>query len=111
MRRVILESPFAADTPEGIDANITYARRCLLDSLRRGEAPLSSHLLYPQVLDDRIPDERKLGINAGLTWLTVADATVAYMDRGVSEGMRYGLAAAEGAGVPIEYRWLEDAAR
>jgi hypothetical protein len=108
MRRVILESPFAALTPEGIDANITYARRCLLDSLRRGEAPIASHLLYPQVLDDSIPEERKLGISAGWEWLFVAAAVVVYMDRGVSDGMRKGIAAAEDAGRPVQYRWIED---
>lgn len=106
MRRVILESPYAGD----VEANVTYARRCLRDSLARGEAPIASHLLYtqPGVLRDDIPDDRKRGINAGLAWRTVADAAVVYMDRGVSEGMRYGIAAAEGAGLPVEYRWLED---
>lgn len=110
MRRVILESPFAAATPEGIDANIVYARRCLLDSLNRGEAPIASHLLYPQVLDDGIPEQRKLGINAGLAWRYVAEAAVVYTDHGISEGIRYGIAAAEGAGLPVEYRRLDGAA-
>jgi hypothetical protein len=106
MRRVILESPFAGD----IETNIAYARRCLRDSLSRGEAPIASHLLYtqPGVLQDDIPDERKHGINAGLAWRTVADAAVVYCDRGISEGMKYGIGAAEGAGIPVEYRWLED---
>jgi hypothetical protein len=111
MRRVILESPFAALTAAGIDANITYARRCVRDCLQRGESPIASHLLLtqPGILDDLIPAQRKLGINAGLAWLTVADATVVYMNRGISEGMRYGIAAAEGRGLPVEYRWLEEA--
>jgi hypothetical protein len=108
VRRVIIESPYAGD----IEANVTYARRCLRDSLSRGEAPIASHLLYtqPGVLYDDVPAERKLGINAGLAWRHVAEAAVVYMNHGVSEGMRYGIAAAEGAGLPVEYRWLEDAA-
>lgn len=36
----------------------------------------------------------------------MADATVVYVDRGVSSGMRYGIAAAKSTGKPIEYRTL-----
>jgi hypothetical protein len=110
MRRVILESPYRSLTAEGLEANIAYARRCVLDSLRRGEAPIASHLLYPQILDDTLPHERALGINAGWAWLSVANAMVVYMNRGVSEGMRDGIAAAEMCRLPIEYRWLEEGA-
>ena len=102
MRLVIVESPFAGD----VDANVNYARRCVRDSLLRGEAPIASHLLYtqPGVLDDGIPDERKHGIDAGLAWRAVAQASVVYTDRGISTGMKYGIAAAEAAGIPVEYR-------
>lgn len=102
MRLVIIESPYAGD----VEANIKYARRCVRDSLSRGEAPIASHLLYtqPGVLDDDKPDERKWGIDAGLAWRAVAQASVVYTDRGVSSGMQYGIAAAERAGIPVEYR-------
>lgn len=82
--KVIIESPYAGD----VEANVAYARECLLDSLRLGESPLASHLLYPQVLDDNTPDERAQGIQAGLDWLDVADLQVFYLDRGWSNGMR-----------------------
>ena len=73
MKRVILESPYAGD----LGRNIKYPRACLRDSIHRGEAPLASHLLYTQegVLDDGDPEERKLGIEAGLAWGPVAEAT------------------------------------
>lgn len=105
MRRVILESPFAGD----VDANIAYARKCVRDSLLRGEAPIASHLLYtqPGVLDDAVESERQHGIDAGLAWREVAQASVVYTDHGVSTGMRYGIAAAEAAGIPVEYRSIE----
>ena len=45
-------------------------------ALARGEAPIASHLLYPQVLDDADPFQRQQGIAAGLAWAAVADATV-----------------------------------
>lgn len=108
-RLVILESPYAG-TPEEVKENILYARACLRDSLLRGEAPIASHLLYTQegVLDDTIPDERMRGIDAGLAWRRVAEASVVYMDRGISKGMTYGIDAAMDAGKPVEYRRLED---
>jgi hypothetical protein len=104
MRCVILESPFSGPNIWQRWLNKRYARKCLKDSLSRGEAPIASHLLYTQVLDDRIIEERKQGIEAGLAWLNVADATVVYTDRGISNGMRHGIATATRAEVPIEYR-------
>lgn len=85
MKLVIIESPFAGD----ISANIAYARRAMADSLKRGEAPIASHLLYTQegILNDSIPEERKLGIAAGLAWREVSDLRVFYVDKGWSNGM------------------------
>ena len=110
MRRVILESPYAAPDERGLEINITYARQCIRDSLRRGEAPIASHLLYTQegILDDNIPEERQWGIDAGLAWKEVADASVVYTDFGISRGMQYGIDAATKAGIPVEYRKLND---
>ncbi len=108
MKLVILESPFAADTDEGINENIDYARRCVRDSLSRGEAPIASHLLYtqPGILNDKVPAERKWGIEAGLAWKTVSQYHVVYIDRGVSKGMEQGIKAAEVAGKKVIYRAL-----
>lgn len=102
MRLVILESPFAGD----VEANITYARACVHDSLSRGEAPIASHLLYiqPGVLDDNDPVERQWGIDAGLAWKKVAEASVVYTDFGISRGMQFGIDAARAAGIPVEFR-------
>lgn len=104
-RLVILESPYAGDT----EANVEYARRCVRDSLLRGEAPIASHLLYtqPGILDDSIDAERRLGIEAGLAWRHAAAASVVYTDRGISRGMELGIQAATLAGITVEYRSLE----
>jgi hypothetical protein len=103
-RLVILESPFAGD----VETNIRYARACVRDSLSRGEAPIASHLLYtqPGILDDNIPRERQQGIDAGLAWRAVAEASVVYTDRGISGGMHYGIRAARDADIPVEFRTL-----
>lgn len=110
MKRVILESPFAGD----IDTNIRYARACVADCLKRGEAPIASHLLYtqPGILDDTKPEERKLGIQAGLQWSKVAEMAVVYTDLGISPGMEQGIKEHERRGIPVERRnlttWKEE---
>jgi hypothetical protein len=111
MRRVIIESPFAGNALQRI-FNRNYARRCLRHALSLGEAPLASHLLYtqPGVLRDGVAADRKRGIDAGLAWLHAADASVVYVDRGISAGMVKGIKAAQAARVPIEYRAFDWAA-
>lgn len=121
MRFVIVESPYACSGCDecsmglkpprdgvcaGVWKNIGYAKECILDCLKRGEAPVASHLLYTQVLNDRLPVERTLGIQAGFELRTRADATVVYTDFGISEGMRMGVADAYLKKVPVEYRSL-----
>lgn len=115
MKRVILESPFAGKgrwplRPIRRWLNKRYARRCLRDSLLRGEAPLASHLLYtqPGVLRDHVPAERQHGIYAGFAWREHAVATVVYIDRGISGGMQAGINEARALGQPIEYRTLKE---
>jgi hypothetical protein len=83
---------------------LLYARVCMADCLNRGEAPFASHLLYTQVLDDVQPDHRAMGIEAGLAWGALADATVVYDDFGISEGMKLGIERAKSVGRPVEYR-------
>ncbi len=104
MRLVYLESPLAGD----VERNIAYARACMRDALARGEAPFASHLLFPQpdILDDDVPSQRRLGMEAGFAWAIAADATVVYTDLGVSRGMQEGINRAESIGRPVEYRTI-----
>lgn len=95
MRRVVIESPYAGSGLWPLStfrrwSNIRYARRCVRDSILRGESPLASHLLYtqPGILRDRDPEERRIGIEAGLAWAAVADAHIFYIDHGFSPGMK-----------------------
>ena len=108
MRLVIVESPYAAPTPEGIERNVAYARAALADCLGRGEAPYASHLLYtqPGVLRDEVPEQRRLGIEAGLAWGRYAAATAVYVDLGISSGMREGVQRAATQSRSIEIRRL-----
>lgn len=101
---VQLESPYAG----GVERNVRYARACMRHCLKLGEAPFASHLLYtqPGVLDDDDPDERKLGIEAGLTIGRLFGRTVVYADLGISPGMQQGIDAAIACGRQVVYRTL-----
>ena len=102
MERVILESPYAGD----VERNIKYARDCVRDSLQRGEAPIASHLLYTQegILNDDIPEERMMGMDAGLAWKEVAVKHVFYIDYGYSRGMKYAKEYATVNNIEVEER-------
>ncbi len=84
---VVIESPYASPTLEGREANIAYARRALRHSLDAAEAPFAGHLLYTQVLDDDISEQRILGLSSHLSFLRAADTVAFYIDLGVSPGM------------------------
>jgi hypothetical protein len=110
MKRVILESPFWAPTAWGLARNMAYCRLAMRDCIARGEAPYASHALYtqPGVLDDAVPDERTLGMQAGFEWGAVAELVVVYVDLGISNGMTEGLRTHCRNGLAIEHRSLPD---
>lgn len=105
---VIIESPLASPTVEGWVKNKKFARACMRDCLERGEAPYASHLLYAQegLLNDDVPEERALGIHAGLVWGKFANKSVVYTDLGISSGMERGIKRAREENREIEYRTL-----
>ena len=104
MKLVAIESPYAGD----VERNVRYAKACVRDCLKRGEAPYASHLFFTQdgLLDDTVPEQRKLGMEAGKVWEMNAKFTVVYTDLGISDGMAWGVKKCEEAGRPVEYRTL-----
>lgn len=101
----VIESPYAGD----VETNVAYARAAMADSLRRGEAPYASHLLYtqPGILDDKDPAQRELGIACGFEWARhAATQTAIYLDLGWSSGMLKGIEAAERHGRTIVVRYI-----
>lgn len=107
-KRVIIESPYAGDSPAMTERNRRYLRRCMRDCLLRGEAPFASHGLYTQagVLDDTNHSERQLGIIMGFAWRDCAHSTVVYEDYGISSGMQLGIDHATESGCPVERRTI-----
>ena len=131
MKLVIIESPLGTNadgsrcTPEEFEKNQRYAEACMLDSLRKNETAFASHVLYPLVLKDADPKERRLGMEAGFAVakaFAMARAYVdthknpraegvdlvsaVYTDRGVSSGMAEGIERNQRQGFKVEYRSL-----
>ena len=105
-RLTLIESPYAGD----VEGNLAYARRCVADSLSRGEAPFAGHIHYtqPGILYDNKPEERKLGMGSVFIWAERAGASRAfYLDLGVSGGMLTGLRVARSCGARVIIRWLD----
>lgn len=72
MKRLIVESPFAASEAYSVEENVAFARKVCRHALLLGFSPYASHLFFtqPGLLNDDLPDERRLGIDAGLVWST-----------------------------------------
>lgn len=118
--RVVIESPLRGAVPSwcptwaapvferwGRWRNHRYALACMRDSLRRGEAPYASHVMFDRrgLLNDAAPDERIRGMRAGFLWGQAGALRAVYCDRGITDGMRAGIASAP-AGQAVTYRWL-----
>lgn len=88
MEPAIIETPYAGE----VDRNILYARLVSRWAFHNGFAPFASHLLYtqPLILDDDVPSERELGINAGLEIGDLFNYSIFGLDFGMSKGMEYG---------------------
>ena len=97
MKRVFICSRFAGET----EKNIATARKLCRKAVERGFAPFAPHLLYPQFVDDTLPEEREAGIACGLTFMAVCDEVWAYVGGGVSDGMRREMAHAQQLGKPL----------
>lgn len=99
---VIIESPYKGN----ISRNRIYAIQALRHSLLLGEYPIASHIMYTEALDDNIPKERAIGIQAGLKLGRMAKKTVVYADYGISSGMRLGIEDALKYGRKVEIRCI-----
>ena len=111
MKRVIIESPYAGKTDQEIDVNEAYAELAMHDCLvNHHESPYASHLLYTRrfVLRDEIPEDRKLGIEAGFYWRDVSEKTIFYHDMGMTPGMVQGIEDCKKKDKEFEIRSLPD---
>lgn len=99
-RPVILETPYPGD----VEHNAKYLQKCIRDCIRRGDSPYISHQMLTSTLDDKKEKEYKKSIIAGLAWHALAEASIVYIDRGITNGMHKGIIHAYKQDLLIEYR-------
>ena len=51
---VYIASPYSGD----VERNVAFAKAACRYAMNQGVTPIASHLLYPQMLDDGVPEER-----------------------------------------------------
>lgn len=98
---VYIASPYAGD----VENNVRFAKEACRYAVKQGATPVAVHLLYPQILEDSIPAERKAGIQMGLRLLEVCDE-LWVCGRQISQGMNIELSAAKKLGITV--RWVEE---
>lgn len=103
---VVIECPYMSEDVANLPRNIKYAEYCLGDSIRRGEAPILSNLLYKQVLNYRVAIEHDTALLSNMSWIAVADIVAVYADYGISPGMQAAINTAKLRMKKIEYRLL-----
>lgn len=87
MRMVYICSPYRAKDSAQLDRNIEYAQQITRQAIAAGLAPITPHLYMTQCLNEDKPDERELGITAGLELLKNCDLVIVGTKYGISEGM------------------------
>ena len=98
---VYICSPYSGDVEENTRSAIRYCRF----AIDKGYMPIASHLLYPQILDDNNPDERKLGIIFGIKLLEKCREIWVFENLGkeLSLGMHKEVDAARSRKITVRY--------
>ena len=88
-------SPYRGD----VEANVGNARYYCRLVIKQGGIPFAPHLLFTQLLDDSVQEERRLGMEMGLEMLKLCKSLRAF---GVpTSGMREEINAAQTLGIPV----------
>ena len=100
MKKVYICSRFRPDAKHSLEDNISRALYACSVAMKQGYAPFAPHLIYPRFLDDNIPNERSVGIEAGKTFLLSCDELWQW-GATISEGMAAEIACAKENGIPV----------
>ena len=93
---VYIASPYAGD----VENNMAFARAACRYAIEQGCTPVAVHLLYPQLLNDSISEERELGIRLGIRVLKACEELWLCGER-ISTGMRTEYQEAKALGIPV----------
>ena len=83
----VILSPYRSDDPTEFRKFREYRHNCIRHATERGYAPYASHQMMTDSYDDRIPEERRKGMQCERAFLEIADAVLVYIDEGISGGM------------------------
>lgn len=81
---VYLASPYSGN----VERNTAYLRDAIRHSVSLNESPYASHRMLTDALDDGNANEREIGQCAGLTYISLVNFIVVYIDLGISSGMK-----------------------
>lgn len=98
MKRVYICSPLRGN----IEENRAHAEQYCRYAANNGYIPYAPHVYFTRFLDDNKQDERIMGINEGLHWLSACNEIWVFGDE-ISEGMRSEIEYAKSSNMPIRY--------
>lgn len=96
-RLIYICSPLRGDIERNIRKAQTYCR----EAVEFGVIPLAPHIYFTQFLDDRIPHERKIGMELGNEILKKCKEVWVYGIQNPSEGMKAEIELAKKFGIPV----------
>ena len=95
---VFICSPYADDPLGNERRAIRYCRF----AVHRGCIPIAPHIYFTRFLDDRNPEDRRLGLFMGQVLLSKCVELWVFGDR-ITDGMEQEILKAEARGMPIRY--------
>ena len=96
---VYICSPYRGNVEENTENARRYSLRAIID--HPDVIPIAPHLLFTQYLDDDDPEQRRIGLDAGLDLLSICDELWVYGLDNPSEGMAAEIAMAKELAIPI----------
>ena len=104
-RKIYVVSKYAGDVATNKENAVRFCRYVI----DRGNIPVASHLLYPQILNDSSPHEREMGLMFGLALLALCDEVWIFTENGeISSGMKREIEEATQLGIPVRQLDLEE---